>query len=156
MVAAAGEGQCEVVLVGCGTPNRGMGWYHAVQMIKGKCPSAKLCFVVEPWFLGAGTFVFWRGLPCLAWREGWLLSALMQRGFVWRDQLQGFSYHHACVSHANLFLSFPTPILKQAPVDQEDQNLLLGPRRLKKRKESNSSSPSLTFLLSPKERTVLL
>jgi predicted dehydrogenase len=54
MVAAAGENQCEVVLVGCGAPNRGMGWYHAVQMIKGKCPSAKLCFVVEPWFMGAG------------------------------------------------------------------------------------------------------
>lgn len=54
MVAAAGENQCEVVLVGCGAPKRGMGWYHAVQMIKGKCPSAKLCFIVEPWFLGAG------------------------------------------------------------------------------------------------------
>ena len=54
MVAAAGNKQCEVVLVGCGAPNRGMGWYHAVQMLKGKCPSAKLCFVVEPWFMGAG------------------------------------------------------------------------------------------------------
>lgn len=53
--AAAGENQCEVVLVGCGAPNRGMGWYHAVQMMKGKCPSAKLCFIVEPWFMGAGT-----------------------------------------------------------------------------------------------------
>jgi len=52
--AAAGENQCEVVLVGCGAPMRGMGWYHAVQMIKGKCASAKLCFVVEPWFMGAG------------------------------------------------------------------------------------------------------
>lgn len=56
MVAAAGENQCEVVLVGCGTPKRGMGWYHAVQMIKGKCPAAKLCYVVEPWFMGAGMF----------------------------------------------------------------------------------------------------
>jgi predicted dehydrogenase len=54
MVAAAGDGQCEVVLVGCGCPKRGMGWYHAVQMLKDKCPSAKLCFVVEPWFLGPG------------------------------------------------------------------------------------------------------
>ena len=54
MVAAAGDNQCEVVLVGCGAPKRGMGWYHAVQMIKGKCPSAKLCFIVEPWFMGAG------------------------------------------------------------------------------------------------------
>jgi hypothetical protein len=54
MVASAGDNQCEVVLVGCGAPKRGMGWYHAVQMIKGKCPSAKLCFIVEPWFMGAG------------------------------------------------------------------------------------------------------
>jgi len=54
MVATAGDKQCEVVLVGCGAPMRGMGWYHAVQMIKGKCPSAKLCYVVEPWFMGPG------------------------------------------------------------------------------------------------------
>jgi hypothetical protein len=57
--ATAGENQCEVVLVGCGAPKRGMGWYHAVQMIKGKCAAAKLCFVVEPWFLGAGMFMRW-------------------------------------------------------------------------------------------------
>ena len=54
MVAAAGDGQCEVVLVGCGAPKRGMGWYHAEQLMKNKCPSAKLCFIVEPWFLGGG------------------------------------------------------------------------------------------------------
>ena len=29
-------GQAEVVLVGCGAPNRGMGWYHAVQMLEGR------------------------------------------------------------------------------------------------------------------------
>lgn len=52
--AQAGENQCEVVLVGCGAPSRGMGWYHAEQMLKGKCPSAKLCYVIEPWFLGPG------------------------------------------------------------------------------------------------------
>ena len=57
MPAEAGENQCEVVLVGCGAPNRGMGWYHAEQMLKGKCPSAKLCYIVEPWFLGAGACV---------------------------------------------------------------------------------------------------
>ena len=56
MPATAGDGQCEVVLVGCGAPKRGMGWYHAEQLMKDKCPSAKLCFVVEPWFLGGGTF----------------------------------------------------------------------------------------------------
>lgn len=31
-----------------------MGWYHAVQMLKDKCEHAKLCHVVEPWFLGGG------------------------------------------------------------------------------------------------------
>lgn len=31
-----------------------MGWYHAVQMLGGECPSAKLCHIVEPWFLGPG------------------------------------------------------------------------------------------------------
>ena len=33
---AAGAGQAEVVLVGCGAPDRGMGWYHAVQMLEGR------------------------------------------------------------------------------------------------------------------------
>lgn len=33
----AAEGQAEVVLVGCGAPNRGMGWYHAIQMLEGRC-----------------------------------------------------------------------------------------------------------------------
>jgi len=52
--AVAGPGQAEVVLVGCGCPLRGMGWYHAVQMLGNECPSAKLCHIVEPWFMGAG------------------------------------------------------------------------------------------------------
>ena len=46
--------QAEVILVGCGAPLRGMGWYHAVQMLGKECPSAKLCYIIEPWFLGAG------------------------------------------------------------------------------------------------------
>uniref|UniRef100_A0A7S2UV88 Gfo/Idh/MocA-like oxidoreductase N-terminal domain-containing protein n=1 Tax=Fibrocapsa japonica TaxID=94617 RepID=A0A7S2UV88_9STRA len=46
--------QAEVVLVGCGAPNRGMGWYHGVQMTENKCPSASLDYVVEPWFMGPG------------------------------------------------------------------------------------------------------
>jgi len=50
----AKEGQAEVILVGCGAPNRGMGWYHAIQMLEGKCPSASLDYVIEPWFLGGG------------------------------------------------------------------------------------------------------
>lgn len=32
----ADAGQAEVILVGCGAPNRGMGWYHAVQMLDDK------------------------------------------------------------------------------------------------------------------------
>jgi len=54
MVANAEEGQAEVVLVGCGAPNRGMGWYHGLQMVEKKCPSASLDYVIEPWFMGAG------------------------------------------------------------------------------------------------------
>jgi len=46
--------KASVVLVGCGAPNRGMGWYHAIQLIDNQCPSAKLDYVVEPWFLGPG------------------------------------------------------------------------------------------------------
>jgi hypothetical protein len=49
--------QCEVVLVGCGAPGRGMGWYHAEQLLKLKCPSAVLKYIVEPWFLGPGKFI---------------------------------------------------------------------------------------------------
>jgi len=51
----AKEGQAEVILVGCGAPNRGMGWYHAVQMLEDQCPSASMDYVVEPWFMGAGS-----------------------------------------------------------------------------------------------------
>jgi len=54
MVATPSDTQAEVILVGCGAPLRGMGWYHAVQMLGNECPSAKLCHVVEPWFLGGG------------------------------------------------------------------------------------------------------
>jgi len=52
--AKPADNQAEVILVGCGAPLRGMGWYHAVQLLDDRCPSAKLCHVVEPWFLGAG------------------------------------------------------------------------------------------------------
>jgi len=47
-------GLANVVVVGAGVPKRGMGWYHAKQMIDGDVPSAKLTAVVEPWFLGGG------------------------------------------------------------------------------------------------------
>ena len=45
---------CNVVLVGCGVPKRGMGWYHGKQMLEGDVPSATMTAVVEPWFLGPG------------------------------------------------------------------------------------------------------
>lgn len=54
MAPTVADNQCEVVLIGCGAPLRGMGWYHAVQLLGNECPSAKLCYVVEGWFLGAG------------------------------------------------------------------------------------------------------
>ena len=31
-----------------------MGWYHGKQMLEGQVPSAKMTYVVEPYFLGAG------------------------------------------------------------------------------------------------------
>ena len=45
---AAKAGQAEVVLVGCGAPNRGMGWYHAVQMLEGRyvCCLLKICVMM--------------------------------------------------------------------------------------------------------------
>jgi predicted dehydrogenase len=50
----AKAGQAEVVLVGCGAPNRGMGWYHGLQLVENRCPHASLDYVVEPWFMGGG------------------------------------------------------------------------------------------------------
>ena len=41
-------------IVGCGSPSRGMGWFHGLQLVEGECPSATLSDVVEPWFLGGG------------------------------------------------------------------------------------------------------
>jgi predicted dehydrogenase len=46
--------KADVVLVGCGLPGRGMGWYHALQMVEGQIKSANLTDIVEPWFLGGG------------------------------------------------------------------------------------------------------
>ena len=44
----------ETVIIGCGCPKRGMGWFHALQLLNDECPSTELTHVVEPWFLGAG------------------------------------------------------------------------------------------------------
>jgi len=53
-VAMAAADKCAVWIVGCGTPKRGMGWYHAKQILDGDIPEAKLTSIVEPWFLGPG------------------------------------------------------------------------------------------------------
>ena len=53
-LAASSSSKADVVLVGCGLPGRGMGWYHALQMVEGQIPSANLTDIVEPWFLGGG------------------------------------------------------------------------------------------------------
>jgi len=39
-----------VLLVGCGAPLKSMGAYHALQILDGRVPNAKLEYVVEPWF----------------------------------------------------------------------------------------------------------
>mmetsp|Transcript_40840 Transcript_40840/g.55613 ORF Transcript_40840/g.55613 Transcript_40840/m.55613 type:complete len:383 (-) Transcript_40840:326-1474(-) len=44
----------DTVLVGCGQPTKGMGWFHALQMLNGECPSAPISAIVEPFFLGDG------------------------------------------------------------------------------------------------------
>ena len=62
--AKAAENQAEVILVGCGAPLRGMGWYHAVQLLGDECPHAKLCYIVEPWFMGGGTNMFSAFMLC--------------------------------------------------------------------------------------------
>lgn len=44
--------RCDFAIIGCGAPNRGMGWFHARQILSGETPTARLTDVVEPWFLG--------------------------------------------------------------------------------------------------------
>jgi predicted dehydrogenase len=40
-----------VVVIGCGCPLRSMGWYHAEQLLAGRCPSARLVAIVEPFYM---------------------------------------------------------------------------------------------------------
>merc|ERR1711990_604778 len=49
-----GEDKVDMVLVGCGAPKRGMGWYHGTQLLDGDIPSGRLDAVVEPFFMGPG------------------------------------------------------------------------------------------------------
>ena len=46
--------EANYAIIGCGLPGRGMGWYHAFQLLNGEIPKARLSDVVEPFFLGAG------------------------------------------------------------------------------------------------------
>jgi predicted dehydrogenase len=43
------EGTVDVIIVGCGLPKKGMGWYHLTQLLD--MPTANLRAVVEPFFL---------------------------------------------------------------------------------------------------------
>ena len=51
-MSARAMSTCDVVLVGCGCPKRGMGWYHLTQLVE--MPNVCMKAVVEPWYLGAG------------------------------------------------------------------------------------------------------
>ena len=51
--AACGD-DVEFVVICTGAPHRGMGWYHATQLLAGEVSGARLTAVVEPWFLGDG------------------------------------------------------------------------------------------------------
>jgi len=44
----------EVAILACGAPRRGMGWYHAKQLLEGRVTGAKLTDIVEPFFLTTG------------------------------------------------------------------------------------------------------
>jgi len=44
----------DMVIVGCGVPKRGMGWYHSTQLLDGMINNGRLSAVVEPYFLGPG------------------------------------------------------------------------------------------------------
>lgn len=105
--------QAEVVLVGCGCPLRGMGWYHAVQMLGGECPSAKLSYIVEPWFLGAGKCFFVIGSKPTQSTIFHCCNKLLK---------QGFSF---------LFLEFIISFV-QVPVVQVELNLLSLKRKLRR------------------------
>jgi len=53
-MAALLDSKVGFVIIGCGLPERGMGWYHAKQLLDGDIPHGNLVAVVEPYFLGAG------------------------------------------------------------------------------------------------------
>merc|ERR1719258_416116 len=54
MISSLSGGEANYAIIGCGVEGRGMGWYHALQLLNGEIPRARLSDVVEPFFLGAG------------------------------------------------------------------------------------------------------
>ena len=54
MISSLSGGEANYAIIGCGVEGRGMGWYHAKQILDGDVPSATLTDIVEPWFLGGG------------------------------------------------------------------------------------------------------
>lgn len=43
--------KASVIVVGVGCPLRSMGWYHCVNILDGRIPSAQLSAIVEPWYM---------------------------------------------------------------------------------------------------------
>ncbi|KAG7343881.1 hypothetical protein IV203_021889 [Nitzschia inconspicua] len=73
MAASTSQDEITVLLIGCGCPLRSMGWYHATQILHGRCPpAAKLRYVVEPFYMtalganvdpvGHGKFMEWKAV----------------------------------------------------------------------------------------------
>jgi len=142
--ATPGDKQAEVILVGCGCPLRGMGWYHAVQMIGKECPSAALCHVVEPWFLGGGTYMLLADLtdvPSSFRIEGFLSQTNWTRigAFVASSTPVLLSRCHKLY----IIFIFNDFVLKVLPA-LADLNLRNGRRKLKPRLASSSISRSVT------------
>ena len=150
--------QAEVILAGCGAPKRGMGWYHAVQLLKNKCPSAVLSYVVEPWFLGGGAFfpMIWDPRPACPVGSDAVLSRRSRPCRLLHALVIWSANRHAplpicglCVieNMQDSHLLYGTPILPipcsqhslcQAPRDQEGLSLESGRRRLRPSTEPSS------------------
>jgi predicted dehydrogenase len=51
LVNTVGDKALDVIVVGCGLPKRGMGWYHLIQLLE--MPNSNVTAIVEPFFLNA-------------------------------------------------------------------------------------------------------
>jgi len=86
-------GKCDVILVGCGVPKRGMGWYHGKQMLEGDVPSAKLTAVVEPYFLGPGA----DSPPGQAFKA-WADEMAAEYGTIFVNDVKDLNIEGACIA----------------------------------------------------------